>query len=143
MEAYRLIGYKYRRDMSHFERDRKVWEVCLDFPVVIANELRLRKASASFDWQSKVVTVNDSLIIRAVVGRCRPLGDSHGWLLRWNSLGKPDITIIGRLAHVKSEFEDYFLPLFGWAFCNASQDCEGLNTWSGIALPLIVPPGVI
>jgi len=56
-----------------------------------------------------VVTVNDSLIIRAVVSRCRPLGDSHGWLLRLNSLGEPDITIIGRLAPGNSEFQDYFL----------------------------------
>ncbi len=69
--AYRLIGYKCDRDMSHFDRDRKIWEVRREFPSTIADELRLLRATASYDWQSKMVTVNDSLTIRAVVSRWR------------------------------------------------------------------------
>jgi hypothetical protein len=119
IEAYRLIGYKCDRDMSHFDRDREIWRLRREFPIAIADELRLLRATASYDWQSKMVKVNNSLTIRAVVSRCRPLSDSHGWLLRLSSLGKPDLTIIGRLAPGNSDFLDYFLL--------KPQDVSGLN----------------
>ena len=90
-----------------------------EFPSTVADELRRLRATASYDWQSKMVTVNDILTIRVVVSRCRPLGDAHGWLLRLSSLGKPDLTIIGRLAPGNSDFLDYFLL--------KPQDMHGLN----------------
>ena len=109
MEAYRLIGYQCDRDMSHIDRDRTIQGLRRDFSTLIADELRRLRASVSFDWQSQRLTVNDTLTIRTVVARCRPLGDSHGWLLRLRSLRTPDVTVIGRLSPDNRDFLDYLL----------------------------------
>jgi hypothetical protein len=109
MEAYRRIGYEGDRDMSYIDRDRKLMAVRREFSTLIADELRRLKASVTFDWQSQRLTVNESLTVRTVVARCRSLGNSYGWVLRLNSLGNPDVTVIGRLAPGNCVFMDYFL----------------------------------
>src|SRR5262249_21204248 len=101
--------YRCDRNMSYIDRDRSLQAVRRQFWTHIADELRRLRVSVTFDWQSKRLTVNDSLTIRAVVTRCRSLGNSYGWLLRLNSLWEPDVTVIGRLAPGNSDFMDYFL----------------------------------
>ncbi|HWZ30388.1 MAG TPA: recombinase family protein [Bryobacteraceae bacterium] len=108
MEAYRKIGYQPERNLAYVDRDRMLLPIRRRFTAMILDGLRRLGVSAMQDSRTKLLQVNGNLTVRCVVARCRPLGQSHGWLLRLHSPTKADATVIARLTSGNEELFDYF-----------------------------------
>jgi DNA invertase Pin-like site-specific DNA recombinase len=106
--AYEIIGYEPTRNLTHFERDRHLKPARRNFTQLVIDEFRRMGIPVIQDSRTKLLILNGRLRIRVSATRCRPLGKSHGWLLRLHSPTKPDVNVIARLEPGNEKLQDYF-----------------------------------
>lgn len=107
-EAYRLIGYKPRRDLAWVERDRELTRIRRDFVAHVITTLKSFGASVQQDTRGQCLTVNENLNVRVCITRCRAFKRFNSWRLQLCSPWEPDVSIFARLAPGNKAILDYF-----------------------------------
>ncbi len=109
VEAYRRIGYQPDSGtLSFAESFKKLTPTRRKFTSTIIEQFTKMGVAVTQDSRTKLIQLNGSLTVRLLVSRCKPLGSSHGWLLRLHSRARQDMLVIARLAPGNETFQDYF-----------------------------------
>jgi DNA invertase Pin-like site-specific DNA recombinase len=106
-KAYRKIGYE-PGGFSYARTFRELQPLRSSFVERIMTELRNHGVSAFQTAQTRLIHVNQRIFVRALMARCKPLGQSFGWVLRLATPAAPDFTVIARLAADNRTVLDYF-----------------------------------
>ena len=120
-EAYKLIGFRPRRNLAHIERDRPLLPIRRAFTAQVISEFVRLGAAAEHEHQTKLVVVNKRLKFRVSVSRCRTLKQVQSWKLFLTCPQKHHGNIVARLNPDNEKIIDYF-------FVPWSKKCPGQIT---------------
>jgi DNA invertase Pin-like site-specific DNA recombinase len=110
VRAYSLIGWNPRRDYRYIEINRAIRQHHTGLISSICKALRDTGASVEQDEATDLLTINREYSASLVLARCNEtLAGSHRWMLRFDFVLRPDITIAARLAPGNQTVLDYFL----------------------------------
>ena len=93
--------------MTYVERDQGLVGLRRGFTEAVMQKLGEGGASISYMSQRKLIRVNDTVTVRALVARYRLREGCWGWLFRLQSPTNADYTVIARLAPENRDFLDY------------------------------------
>lgn len=106
-EAYKLVGFRPRRNLDWVQRDRGLTPVRREFIVRVVSALRSFGAEVQQDARRQFLIVNSNLNVRICVTRCRALKRFNSWRFQLCSPYKPDVSIFARLAPGNETILDY------------------------------------
>ncbi len=110
IRAYKLIGWTPLRDLEYVEINRHLRRRYGELVSTISEQLRANGASLSVDPDTDLLTINDEYSVSVVVVRCKSLASgARRWLVRFDSLLRPDITIAARLTPENDAIFDYYI----------------------------------
>ena len=108
--AYFLIGWSPGRDYSYLEINRKIRAQHKPLVDGIVDQLRLNHASVIRDDRTGLLTINAEYTAALVLARCQTTAaGSERWVVRFDTVLKPDITIAARLRPGNDGVLDYYL----------------------------------
>ena len=107
-EAYRRVGYQPYRNLSWVERDQPLAPIRREFITRVVGTLRSFGASVQQDVRGQFLTINENLIVRISITRCRSLRRINSWRFQLRSPAHPDVTVFARLAPGNETILDYF-----------------------------------
>ena len=120
-EAYKLIGFKPRRNLAHVERDRPLLPIRRTFTAQVIAEFVRLGTTAEHEHQTKLVVVDKRLKFRVSMSRCQTLKQVQSWKLFLHCPQKHHGNIVARLAPGNEKILDYF-------FIPWSKKCPGQIT---------------
>jgi DNA invertase Pin-like site-specific DNA recombinase len=108
--AYSLIGWESGRDYRYLEINREIRKQHAGLMVSICERLRNVGAHVQVDEHTDLLKINQEYTASIILSRCRTTkAGSHRWLVRFDSVLKPDITIAARLTPSNDAILDYYL----------------------------------
>jgi len=108
--AYTLIGWAPGRDYRYIEINRAIRRQHTEIIATICDQLRHQGAVVSRDERTDLLSINREYSASLVLARCRSTSSgSHRWIVRFDSVLKPDITIAARLTPGNDAVLDYYL----------------------------------
>lgn len=108
--AYTLVGWIPGRDYQFIEINRAIRRQHAGLIATICDQLKQHGAHVLRDPQTDLLTINHEYSASLVLARCRPTyASGHRWMVRFDSVLKPDITIAARLTPGNDTVLDYFL----------------------------------
>jgi hypothetical protein len=107
-EAYRRVGYQPYRNLSWVKRDQPLALIRREFITRVVGTLRSLGASVQQDVRGQFLTINENLIVRISITRCRALRQINSWRFQLRSPAQPDVTVFARLAPGNETILDYF-----------------------------------
>lgn len=109
-KAYSLIGWDSGRDFRYLEINREIRKQHAGLVVSICERLREAGAHVQIDENTDLLRINQEYTTSIVLSRCRTTqAGNHRWLVRFDSVLKPDITIAARLTAANDTILDYYL----------------------------------
>jgi DNA invertase Pin-like site-specific DNA recombinase len=110
LRAYTLIGWSPEHDYRYLEINRRLRARHKVEVQSIVEELLEQNASVEKDEESDLLTINREYSVSLTLARCRttPVG-SHRWIVRFDNILKPDITIAARLNAENDGILDYYI----------------------------------
>ena len=108
--AYTLIGWKPGRDYGYLEINRRIREQHKPLVDSIVEQLRATGAHVARSSKTDLLTINAEYTAALILARCRaaPAG-SQRWVVRFDTVLQPDITIAARLVPGNDGVLDYYL----------------------------------
>jgi hypothetical protein len=110
LRAYKLIGYRPRRDYRYIEINRALRARHPGIISDVTNALRQWGSSVLIDPTTDLFSVNAEFTASVVIAKCqRTSAGSYRWRLRFDNGLLPDITIVVRMAANNVDALDYYL----------------------------------
>jgi DNA invertase Pin-like site-specific DNA recombinase len=108
--AYSLIGWDSGHDYRYLEINREIRKQHVGLVDSIRERLSNAGAHVQVDEDTDLLTINQEYTASIILSRCRSTkAGNHRWLVRFDSLLKPDITIAVRLNSDNDKILDYYL----------------------------------
>lgn len=113
LHAYKLVGYKPRRDFEYVEINRALRTL---FPEILADTIASIEnigGHVDFDGMTDVLTINGEFTVSIVIARClRTPSGLLRWKIRFDTGLRPDLTIAIRMDEENRNILDYYvLPM--------------------------------
>jgi len=110
IRAYQLIGYAPGRDYGYLEINRTLRSMHPDIIEGSIQELLERGATVERLHDNEKLLINGEYSLSIVIARCRRTeAGSYRWLIRFDQLLRPDITIVVRMNAKNSAALDYYV----------------------------------
>ena len=109
LEAYAAIGYIPHGDFSHMGDARRLYRICEDLFVGLANQLIAAGAVVKRPKGGCVLRVNDEFTLRFKIARCFYTGGTCKWVLRLRCRSNADMTIVARMEPGNQTVLDYYI----------------------------------
>ena len=108
--AYSLIGWHPGRDYRYLEINRNIRAQHKALVRSILDQLGAQGVPVNRDDKTDLLTINSEYTASLVLARCRTShAGSHRWIVRFDAILNPDITIAARLDPENSAVIDYYL----------------------------------
>ena len=134
VRAYQLIGYAPDRDYRYLEINRALRE---KHPAVIEDAIQQLVdvgAAVERNDQSELLLINSEYTVSIVLSRCRRTeAGAYRWLIRFDQVHRPDITIVVRMNAINESALDYYvlprIDLHRWDLRLAEFNGAQLDTY--------------
>lgn len=110
LRAYALVGFVPDRDYRYLEINRALRRMHPELLVQIAEGIRSVGGTVTQAVNTDLLTVNEEFTASVAIVRCfHTAAGSLRWKVRLDTVLRPDITIVIRMAPGNSEPQDYYL----------------------------------
>jgi len=108
--AYSLVGWTPNRDYRFIEINRAIRRKYCDLFSNICTRLEEHGASVERDSGTDLLIVNGEYAASLVLARCQTTkAGNHRWIVRFDALLSPDVTVVARLTSDNDAVLDYYL----------------------------------
>nr|WP_200918182.1 recombinase family protein [Jeongeupia sp. HS-3] len=110
LRAYRLVGYKPKRDYAYLEINRALRRRHPELLDEIIEGIGRTGGWAARDSSTDLITVNGEFTVSLVIARCKSTAaGSHRWRIRFDTSLRPDITVVVRMDPSNQYAYDYYV----------------------------------
>jgi DNA invertase Pin-like site-specific DNA recombinase len=110
IRAYSLVGWVPGRDYSFIEINREIRRQHRALVTSVITDLNGLGADVHCDDQTDLLTINHEYTTSLVLARCRTTSaGNRRWLIRFDSILKPDVTVAARLTPGNDSILDYYI----------------------------------
>jgi DNA invertase Pin-like site-specific DNA recombinase len=110
VRAYQLIGYVPETDFGFIEVNRYLRQKHPEIVQEVISELAKIGVQVARDPKTKLLVLDQELIVSLVLSRClRTDAGSTRWLVRFEEVHRPDITIVARMDEENQGIKDFYL----------------------------------
>jgi hypothetical protein len=110
LRAYRLVGFRPRRDYRYFEINRELRRLHPEVIDEVLSGISAAGGAAARDATTDLVTVNGEFSLSLLIVRCtRTQAGSLRWRVRFDTGLVPDISVVIRMDELNRKPFDYFL----------------------------------
>jgi len=107
--AYKLIGWLPGRDFAYVEINRRLRRKHIDLTESIIQQIRDSGASVSAPKPDGLLVVNQEFSASIILARCVTADRGGAWLVRFDRMNRPNLTIVARLQPDNEGIHDYYI----------------------------------
>lgn len=107
--AYRMVGYIPEHDYTYLEANRRLRKLHPAVVDEIVTNMVAAGAQVLHDTDTDMLIVNDEFTVSVIVSRCIQKSAGCRWIIRFDTVLKPDITVAVRMDSENTYAQDYYI----------------------------------